>query len=93
MEIGTVVGMASITDYSRSVAGNVKAELARRDLSGSDIIPVLGISRNAVYDRLRAKRSFEVNELALIAEFLDIDVSVLMATGAPRAVAAEAVAA
>lgn len=70
--------MAIITDYTRKVAGNVKAELARRDLSGADIIPVLGISRNAVYERLRGTRSFEVNELDLIADFIGVDVTVLM---------------
>ena len=77
-----------ITDFTRRVAGNVKAELARRDLSGSDLIPILGISRNAVYARLRGERSFEVNELSLIADFIGINVDVLVRSPALEAVAA-----
>lgn len=77
-----------ITEFTRHVAGNVKAELARRDLSGADLIPVLGISRNAVYARLRGERSFEVNELAHIANFIGVSVDVLVAFQETQAVAA-----
>ena len=73
--------MASeLTDFSRRIIGAVKAELARRDLSGADLVPVLGIGRNAVYARLNGERPFETDELAKIVEFLGIDMDTLLAS-------------
>lgn len=79
MEIGTVVRMAALTPFSRRVIGSVKAELARRDLDGVALVPVLGLGRNAVYARLRGEKSFEVEEIAMIADFFGIPVEVLVA--------------
>lgn len=57
----------------------MRAELARRNLPRECLIPVLGIGKNAVYDRLRGTRSFEVEEVAKIAEYLGIAVGDLVA--------------
>lgn len=76
-----------LTHFSLSVAGAVRAELARRNLSGEALIPVLGIGRNAVYARLRGERSFEVEEVAKIADFLGIQISALVSATTPLAVA------
>lgn len=75
--------MASeITEYSARIIRAVKAELARRDVAGSALIPVLGISKNSLYSRLRFERSFETDELAKIVDFLGIDMDTLFASAA-----------
>lgn len=63
-----------------SIAAAVKAELARRDLSGNDLAPVLGLGRNAVYSRLRGEQPFDVDELQRIVSFLSISVDDLLAS-------------
>lgn len=75
--------MASeITEYSARLIRAVKAELARRDVPGSALIPVLGISKNSLYSRLRFERSFETDELAKIVDYLDMDMDALFASAA-----------
>lgn len=69
-----------MTSFSRRVIGAVKAELARRDLGGSDLIGPLGLGRNAVYARLRYEKPFATDELEKIAEFLNIPISTLLAS-------------
>lgn len=76
-----------ITPFTRRVVSAVKAELARAGCDGADLVPVLGLGRNAVYARLRCEKPFSVNEVALIAAFLDIPITVLVAEH-PQAVAA-----
>lgn len=58
----------------------VKAELARRGLDGMDLVPVLGLGRNAVYDRLSGKVAFDVIELGSVVEFLGISLDTLLAS-------------
>ena len=71
--------MASeLTDFSLRIIGAVKAELARRNLSGSDLIEPLSIGKNTLYARLKGERPFETEELAKIADFLGIDVETLI---------------
>ncbi|WP_291053633.1 hypothetical protein [Herbiconiux sp.] len=65
---------------STRVAGAVKAELARRDLSGHDLVEPLRLGRNAVYARLRGERPFDMAELALIVDFLDLSMDELLAS-------------
>lgn len=79
-QIGTVVVMAGNTEFSARVTRAVKAELARRDKTGADIVPVLGIGRNAVYYRLRGEAPFDTDELALIADMLGITLETLFAS-------------
>lgn len=71
-----------LTAFSLHVAGAVRAELARRNLPGDTLIPVLGIGKNAVYARLRGQKSFEVEDVAKIAAFLGIEVSALVGASA-----------
>jgi len=68
----------TLTPFSRRVIGSVKAELARRDLDGAALVPVLGLSRNTVYARLRGEKSFEVDEVGKIADFFGIPVEALV---------------
>ncbi len=82
MEIGTVPRMATESDFTVRIRGAVKAELARRDYSGSDLVGVLGINRNAVYARLRGEQQFAVEDLSRIIAFLGITMDQLIASAA-----------
>lgn len=77
----------TLTPFTRRVTGAIKAELARRDLSGADLLPVLPLGRNAIYDRLSGKKSWEVEDVAKIADFLGIPISILLGDGVFEAVA------
>lgn len=67
-------------DLKTRIAGAVKAELARRGLSGNDLVGPLSLGRNAVYSRLKAEQPFDVEELELIAAHLDISIDALLAS-------------
>lgn len=85
--------MASeITDYSAKLIRAVKAEMARRDVTATELLPHLKISRNSLYSRLKFERSFETDELAVIVDVLGIDMATLHAS-AELETRAEAVAA
>ncbi|UAJ78361.1 hypothetical protein IT072_13950 [Leifsonia sp. ZF2019] len=75
-------------DLSIRITDAVKAELARRDLSGHDLVAPLGLGRNAVYARLRHERPFDTAELEKIVRFLGIDMTILLASADLGAVAA-----
>lgn len=60
-----------------TVAAEVRAELARRKVSQTQIAMLLGISQAGVSRRLLGQTPMDVNEVAAIAEFLDIPVSAL----------------
>lgn len=68
------------TEFSNRVARAVKAELARRDLSGHDLAEPLKMGRNAVYARLRYEKAFNTDELEATAEFLGITLETLFAS-------------
>ncbi|PDQ35129.1 MAG: hypothetical protein B5766_07345 [Candidatus Lumbricidophila eiseniae] len=65
--------MSSTTSLTARLVGGIKAELARRDLNGHDLVAPLGLGRNAVYARLRGDRPFDVVEIEKIATFLGVD--------------------
>ncbi|MAP63168.1 MAG: hypothetical protein CMH34_05370 [Microbacterium sp.] len=48
----------------------IKAELARRDLDGNDLVEPLKIGRNAIYARLRYEQPFDLDQIEKVAEFL-----------------------
>ncbi len=86
--MGTVSGMASNMEFSARVTRAVKAELARHGLTGADLVPVLKIGRNAVYDRLRGKVAFNTVELEQIATRLGIGLDTLFRSAALEDIAA-----
>ncbi|ODA89998.1 hypothetical protein ATY41_02855 [Leifsonia xyli subsp. xyli] len=65
-------------DITEQITRAVKAELARRDLDGVDLVPVLGMGRNAVYSRLRHERAFDMAELSKITVFMGITMNDLL---------------
>lgn len=68
----------TMNDYSNhraSTSSSVRAEVARRGLSQSEIAAILGISQAAVSRRLSGKVDFAASQLSTLAEQLDVPVS------------------
>lgn len=69
------------------VGAAVRAELARAGKSQTDLAAVLGVTQAAVSKRIRGVTPFDVNEIALVAQALGVDVSVLIADHARQTTA------
>ena len=65
-------------NFTASVTGAVRAELARRGLDGLALAAPLGISRNSVYSRLNGTKPFDTDELAKVADFLEVSIDRLI---------------
>ena len=66
------------TTAAVQVGANVRAELARAGKTQAWLAGAIGMSQQSVSDRLRGKFPFDVNELARVADALDLDVASLM---------------
>lgn len=62
----------------RTVAANVRAELARRGKTGADAARELGISRQAMHPRMTGQRAFRAEEIADLARWLGVPSSRLL---------------
>jgi transcriptional regulator with XRE-family HTH domain len=62
-----------------SLINNIRAEMARRRVDQGDIARLLGLSRNAVSDRLRGRSRIQLDELQAIATFLQVPLEQLLA--------------
>jgi transcriptional regulator with XRE-family HTH domain len=60
------------------VAGNVRAELARRHITRNELGQAIGMHRESLARRLRDQTEFTVGELTTIANYLDIPVCQLI---------------
>jgi transcriptional regulator with XRE-family HTH domain len=76
-------------NVSEGVAEELRALLARRQISGKQLAAHLGISQFAVSRRLRGETPFTVDELTAIAEFLGVSLHDLL-PGGERPIAAAA---
>ena len=65
--------------FSRTVAATVRAELARHEVSQSQLAALLGVSSTQAGKRLKGAIPYTVDELGLIATHLGIQVSVFVA--------------
>ena len=63
---------------SHVVAANIRAELARQRKKQGDIAEVLGITRQGVSRRLLGITPVDVDELAIIAELLNVPMAQLL---------------
>lgn len=69
---------------TEDVAGNVRAEMARRRIGQPQIAQALGLSQASVSRRLMGQTPIDVNELEVIAQVLDVPISTLLpATAVP----------
>lgn len=60
------------------VAANIRAEIARRGKNQVDVAEALGITRQAVSNRLLGRVEFRVSEVQAIADYLGVPASVLV---------------
>ena len=60
------------------VTANIRAEMARSGKTQGDIAAVLGITRQAVSRRLVGLTPLDVDQLAKIAQLLDVSMSELL---------------
>ena len=67
-----------MVDIDNVVARNLRAEMARRQVTHAQLGTVLGITGAAVSSRLKGRSSWPVRDLALVASVLGVDLSVLM---------------
>ena len=63
---------------AQSVAGNVRAEMARVRVSQTQVGRALGITQQAVSRRLKGEVDFTVTELATVAELLGVETATLL---------------
>ena len=66
---------------SQQVAANVRAELGRHRRTQTAVGQHLGLSQTAVSRRLTGAIPFDVNELHLLATWLDVPVGTLLGEG------------
>lgn len=64
---------------AEQTAGAVRAELARRRMTGADLARELGWKRSATSRRLTGEKPLDINELQQIANLLHIPLSTLVA--------------
>lgn len=76
--------MQTVT-YRERVAAEVRAGLARRNLSRSDLADTLGISYRTLNDRLNGKSAFDLDEIRQAADFLGVDLVTLVTPGSDAA--------
>lgn len=61
----------------------IRAELARRRISHSDLAAAVGLSSPSLSRRLTGKYSWSLDELLKIAAFLDVEPAALLPGAAP----------
>lgn len=59
---------------TETTASNVRAELARKDMTQSQAALKLGISKQAMSSKLNNKTAFTLLELGQLAQILDVDI-------------------
>ena len=64
---------------SQTLAGELRAEIARQQRRMGDLSEVLGLSQPAVSARLNGRQPLTVDELVVISRWLDISPVPLMA--------------
>ncbi|MGN6245160.1 MAG: helix-turn-helix domain-containing protein [Motilibacteraceae bacterium] len=67
--------MPNTTD---SVSANVRAEMARRGLSQTDVAAILGVSQVSVSARLRGKVAWRIDDLTALARHFGMPVADLL---------------
>ncbi len=69
------------------VAANVRAEMAKRQLTVTQMAEALGLDRKVTLSRYRGIKSLTLTEVDLLARWLDVDVDVLLGLHERAAVA------
>jgi len=64
--------------FSNTVGATVRAEMARRRVTQRQIAEALGLSQTQISRRLAGEVAFNVDELAVVADFLGVAISTLV---------------
>lgn len=70
------------------VAATIRAELARHRKTQAGLAQALGIQRSSMHRRMSGEQPFDVNELQIAADYLDVPVASLLGDGPTSAPAA-----
>ncbi|MDO5501509.1 MAG: helix-turn-helix transcriptional regulator [Propionibacteriaceae bacterium] len=70
---------------TQTVGANSRAEVARRGLTQAALAEVIGVSQSQLSKRLRGVIPFDVNEVAAIANALDVPITELVTAKAGSA--------
>lgn len=54
---------------------NIRAEMARKKISGVEIAKKLNLSQNSFYKKINGKRNFTALELGILANILDTEIN------------------
>lgn len=73
--------MSSPTSLARQVAGEVRAEMARQRKTSSDLATALGTSQSSASRRLTGETAFDLDEVAVVADWLNIPISQVLRRG------------
>lgn len=63
--------------YAESIAGNIRAEVSRREINQAELAEYLEMSPAQMSSRLRAKVEFRPSEIEKIAEFMNVEIEEL----------------
>lgn len=75
---GTAVKNLAMTN--QRINENIRAELARQQMTQTQVAELLELTQSGVSSRLRGETRWKVDELTRLAEALRIDVAVLLST-------------
>jgi transcriptional regulator with XRE-family HTH domain len=64
---------------AQRIGANVRAEMARRGISQTTLAEKLALTQPSISSRLRGQVAFNVDELAVVAEALDVPLAALLA--------------
>lgn len=71
-----------LDETSTRIIGAVKAESARRGMSGKKLAEALGRDKKYIYERFRYEKPFATSDLEPLAQSIGISVSTLFASAA-----------
>lgn len=75
-----------MTSTPSAVTGaNVRAEMARRDVSQVALAEAIDMGQPSLSKRLRGVTPFDINELSAVAEYLGVPLSNLLPSEVPAA--------
>lgn len=80
-------------DVREAIAGEVRAELARKRKTQREAAAAIGIDQSAFWQRLEGKRPFKAEEISALAQFLDVDPAKFFLADTPAAPASSGTAA
>ena len=78
----SIVPRVDTENFQRSVAGAVRAELARANKKSVELAEVLGLSRQTIYGRMSGVYPFTTAEIEKVARFIGITAQDIMLSAA-----------